>query len=410
MMQNPKISKMNHLMMTQLANVYSDPPKVSRDSSSLLASLEGYNLDPVVSQIYENDGSASPPILMFNGTIAMPYRGVTYNIPVNIYLPPNYPARPPVAYVRPTSTMMVKKGHPHVAQADGKIYMPYLHQWTPRFNLNDLIINMSSVFSADPPVVSKPVQPPSYFAATTYTQPAQTQPPQQQHQPTYQSQQSAEEIRLAQEISQREEEERKKREEEMQKKKMQAYQDQVLNEKKTEINTKISSSLHFHENSAKTEIYTCLYDMARMKRAEDTTLSDDHPDSQFKLLRDQKQKLENYNEQLDIQTEQLRDFVEKLKSQKEGSSGMDYKNPESVDSIAVPDNIHSRQMLELCAENAAISDLMYFLDKALARGTIPLDVHLKQIRRLAKKQFLVKAHLLKVGQVVSKEHSQRKLI
>ena len=77
MMQNPKISKMNHLMMTQLANVYSDPPKVSRDSSSLLASLEGYNLDPVVSQIYENDGSASPPILMFNGTIAMPYRGVS---------------------------------------------------------------------------------------------------------------------------------------------------------------------------------------------------------------------------------------------------------------------------------------------------------------------------------------------
>ena len=388
-------------MMTQLAGVYSDPPKVSRDSSSLLASLEGYNLDPVVSQIYENDGSASPPILMFNGTIPMPYRGVTYNIPVNIYLPPNYPARPPVAYVRPTSTMMVKKSHPHVAQADGKIYMPYLHQWTPRFNLIDLIINMSSVFSADPPVVSKPVQPPSYFSATTtFTQPAQNQP-------TYQSQQSAEEIRLAQEISQREEEERKKREEEMQKKKMQAYEDQIINEKKTEINTKISSTLHYHENGVKTEIYTCLYDMVRMKRAEETTLSDDHPDSQFKLLRDQKEKLENYKEQLDTQTEQLKNFVETLKSQKEGSSGMDWKNPESVDNIAVPNNIHSRQMLELSAENAAITDLMYFLDKALAKGTIPLDVHLKQIRRLAKKQFLVKAHLLKVGQVVSKEYSQK---
>ena len=86
------------------------------------------------------------------------------------------------------------------------------------------------------------------------------------------------------------------------------------------------------------------------------------------------------------------------------------QEPKDADMIALPDNIHSQQMLQLSAENQAISDLMYFLDRALVKGTLPLDLHLKQIRKLAKKQFLVRAHLLKVGQVVTQEKSQCKIV
>jgi ESCRT-I complex subunit TSG101 len=60
-------------------------------------------------------------------------------------------------------------------------------------------------------------------------------------------------------------------------------------------------------------------------------------------------------------------------------------------------------MLNLSAENQSINDALYFLDKALADHNFPLDDHLRAVRKLTKKQFLVKAHLLKIGQVKASE-------
>jgi ESCRT-I complex subunit TSG101 len=47
-------------------------------------------------------------------------------------------------------------------------------------------------------------------------------------------------------------------------------------------------------------------------------------------------------------------------------------------------------MLELSAETAAIDDTIYFLDRALVRGNITLDVFLKEVRKLSKRQFMAK--------------------
>ena len=77
----------------------------------------------------------------------------------------------------------------------------------------------------------------------------------------------------------------------------------------------------------------------------------------------------------------------------------------NVDGLVLPTTyIHSGQMLELSAENAAISDARFFLDQGLERGTINLAVYLKTVRKLAK--FLVKVHLFKINQCEESSSSQ----
>jgi ESCRT-I complex subunit TSG101 len=65
-----------------------------------------------------------------------------------------------------------------------------------------------------------------------------------------------------------------------------------------------------------------------------------------------------------------------------------------VDLMALPADTYSAQMLALTAESAAIDDCIYFLDTALVRGRIPLDVYLKEVRRLSKRQFLAKVRYI----------------
>ena len=95
--------------------------------------------------------------------------------------------------------------------------------------------------------------------------------------------------------------------------------------------------------------------------------------------------------------EQLESFIVEAESYKKTSKEKD------VDDLALPADIHSAQMLVLSAESAAIIDALYFLEKALSENKISLEVHLKAVRRLARRQFLIKAHLLKIGSVKAAE-------
>ena len=54
--------------------------------------------------------------------------GVTYNIPVCIWLQENHPYVPPLVFVKPTNTMAIKTSQ-HV-DSSGKVYHPYIHEWT----------------------------------------------------------------------------------------------------------------------------------------------------------------------------------------------------------------------------------------------------------------------------------------
>ncbi|MCO5586655.1 hypothetical protein L7F22_040597 [Adiantum nelumboides] len=60
-----------------------------------------------------NDGT-SANLLQVEGTVPMTFHGVSYNIPVIIWLLESYPKAPPRVFVSPTKDMIIKRPHKHV--------------------------------------------------------------------------------------------------------------------------------------------------------------------------------------------------------------------------------------------------------------------------------------------------------
>ncbi|KAE8216563.1 hypothetical protein CF327_g210 [Tilletia walkeri] len=115
-------------------------------------------------EVYTHDDGRSQLLLELTGTIPIQYKGNTYHIPVSFWIPHGYPREPPIVYVTPTTTMLVRKGK-HV-DPNGRVSVDYLDVWSRKpeaCNLIDLIHACREIFSQQPPVYAKP--PPS--AATT---------------------------------------------------------------------------------------------------------------------------------------------------------------------------------------------------------------------------------------------------
>ena len=408
-----------------LAGAFRDPSRVSRDASSLLNSLAGRHLHPEASSFVENDGN-NVRSLSLKGTITMVYRGATYNVPIDLHLPPAYPVRPPVIYVRPVSTMMIKEGHRHVA-ADGMVYMPYLHSWRPHSHtLIDACQNMSSIFGNEPPVFAKPAgyRNPAPAAATARPTPpryediaARSPAPAPAPAPapvaggfsdifakfstsafgnssstttTGNNTISAEEriaaeaaeankvVEIARAADAKEEQEKR-----------------LTLEARNRLTEKSRDILNTYRNVAGEDISDCVKDQLLLDKAK--AFVSDGENGQIAYLTKRKEALEVYHKELDKGIQKLTAFVKSAEEEKSS------KKEVSVDELAVPGDIHSAQMLVLSAENAAINDALYFLDKALADSRISLHDHLIAVRKLTKTQFLARAHLLKIGQVKASE-------
>ena len=116
---------------------------------------------------------------------------------------------------------------------------------------------------------------------------------------------------------------------------------------------------------------------------------------QMEYLTQTKASLEQFHSQLDVSIAQLQECITQAEQEQASQAEL------PVDELAIPGDVHSAQMLVLSAENAAINDALFFLDKGLEKEVIPLEEHLQAVRKLAKRQFLIKAHLLKIGQLVA---------
>lgn len=78
-----------------------------------------------------NDGS-SQTLLVLEGTIPVTYLNTVYNIPVAIFLRQDHPHTSPMVYVRPTSTMQIKKSES--VDNNGLVTLPVLKEWNVRFS------------------------------------------------------------------------------------------------------------------------------------------------------------------------------------------------------------------------------------------------------------------------------------
>jgi ESCRT-I complex subunit TSG101 len=349
---------------------YSNPARVLKDSSSLTSV---YRTLQASKELYFSPQGQPMDLVTFKGTVAMFYKGAQYNIPVDMYLPYDYPNRPPMIYVRPTQGMQLKSGHKHVDR-EGLVYLPYLSDWRGSCNLVTCCQHCSNVFGVEPPVYAKgqgqaqtqaqpqpQPQPPSYDRVSRGEAQAQARPP-----PSYNSVSAATTTasmgsgggggdgggKTIDTLT----------------RKIQAHLSSFYNDSRTTISASLKQQQKLNKGGEQlTQLHTQL---RRLK--DDLTLA---------------------NSDLDKRTEALEAAL------KEREARRDDKVDPDLMVVGFDDN--SAKMLGLVAQVASAEDCIYWIDRAVNNGTVGCEDSLKEIRKIARRQFLAKAHIKKIVEGVT---------
>ncbi|EFJ09912.1 hypothetical protein SELMODRAFT_129226 [Selaginella moellendorffii] len=296
-----------------------------------------------------NDGRQAN-LLQADGTIPMYYQDVKYNIPVTIWLTEPYPRKPPLVYVSPTRDMIIKPRH-RLVDASGMVSVPYLQQWVfPRSNLVELVQNLSLHFGHDPPLYSRPNSPPPTSAAPIPYPPPYYQQQQQQQQPSTRTEDPASVF------------------------------------KRNAVNTlvaRVQQDVVSLRSSFEVEMDELFSVQASLnKRAEQ--------------LGKHLQELQHEKEGLEQQLQLLLTNTDVLETWLQSNDGPNASGDMNIDEAFEPCDVLSRQMLEASAEDLAIEDVLYSLDKAVQEGVITAEVYLRHVRMLARDQFFYRATSAKV--------------
>lgn len=120
-------------------------------------------------------------LLSLYGTVPTTVNSTQYRIPVEIWLPKQYPLEAPFAYVTPTDSMVIQPGN-HV-DANGRCYHPYISYWRNEdsdASLLGMIRVLQQVFAREPPVYARRTPAPASASAIS---PASFNAPPSQSQP-----------------------------------------------------------------------------------------------------------------------------------------------------------------------------------------------------------------------------------
>ncbi|KAJ4912016.1 Protein ELC-like [Raphanus sativus] len=327
----------------------------------LLTLISSYSsLEPKTATFTHNDGR-SAILLQADGTVPMPYQGVSYNIPVVVWLLESYPRDPPRVYVNPTRDMIIKRPHSNVSPS-GLVSLPYLHAWVyPSSNLLDLAAQLSSAFSRDPPLYSQRRPPPqsSPSIGSGYSRPSPSPPigsgyarppPPSYHQQQQQTDDAAE-----------------------------VYKRNAIN-KLVEM---VHVDLVTMRSAREAEAEGLLSLQATLERREGELARG------LREMVSEKETLEQELQVVSMNTDVLDSWVR----ENQGRSKTDL---DDVDSAFVCLETMSRQMLECTASDLAIDDAVYAMDKSFRDGVLPFDQYLRSVRLLSREQFFHRAKAEKV--------------
>ncbi|KAK4877244.1 hypothetical protein RN001_009750 [Aquatica leii] len=345
-----------------------------------------------------NDGTPME-LVNLNGTIPVRYKGNVYNIPICIWIMDTHPNNAPICYVKPTSDMSIKVSM--FVDQNGKIYLPYLHDWVPTSSdLLGLIQVMIVTFGEQPPVFAKPKdempyphssfmpQPPasgggSFMPYPTPYPPASgfggyppPYPPTNTGFPQYPNYSTS-------------------------------YQPYLPTnfDKQPAMQTNLGGTGTIKEEHIRESLLTAIEEklMRRMKehfqqsQAELETLRRTHEE-----LKQGKAKLDAILSRLEKEENDLNKNITLLQD-KEQELDKAIERLSNQESIDVDDAVITtaplyKQLLNAFAEEAALEDAIYYMGEALRRGVIDLDVFLRQVRTLSRKQFMLRALMQKCRQ------------
>ncbi|KAM7357527.1 tumor susceptibility gene 101 [Cochliomyia hominivorax] len=399
--------------IAKLLSKYKHVNATKKDVIDVLANYRSlsYNLQKFVF----NDGN-SKDLFHLQGTIPVVFKNNTYYIPISITLMDTHPMNAPMCFVKPTPNMLIKVSM--YVDHNGRIYLPYLHDWQPHSSdLLSLIQVMIVTFGEHPPVYSVrkdqqqtttpyptgffnqqpggvpnpttnsatggsyplpyptaggafPPYPGSYMPYPSSSGNAMPQPTpggggyppymptppmpgyNSGYNPTNPSSTGTitEEHIKASLISAVEDKLRRRLQEK-------------VNQYQAEIDTLNRTKQELVEGSTKIDSI-----IARLQR-EEVELQ-----KNINILRDKEQELEKSLETL------------------ENSEGID---PDEAVTTTAP---LYKQLLNAYADEAATEDAIYYLGEALRSGVIDLEIFLKHVRQLSRKQFILRAIMQKCRQ------------
>ncbi|XP_047337336.1 protein ELC-like [Impatiens glandulifera] len=346
------------------------------------------SLLPKSASYTHNDGRAVN-LLQAEGTVPVPFQGITYNIPIVLWLMESYPRHPPLVYVNPTRDMVIKRPHPFV-NPSGVVSIPYLQNWVyPSSNLVDLVRNLSHFFGQDPPLYSQrrpnqnPIQSPNpnNFSPS----PVPTSNPANIARPaipprTYPQSPYGGSGRIMPQS--------------------QSQSPQRLNNAVTDDPNEV-----FKRNAINKLVENLHGDIAAMRKAREAEMEglfsaqavlrqrDQQLSKGLKEMQDEKEGLEQHLQMVLTNADVLEGWL----MENEGKKGV-MKDVNVDDAFEICDPL-SKQMLECTASDLAIEDVVYSLDKAAQEGSIPFDQYLRQVRILSRDQFFHRATASKVRAV-----------
>uniref|UniRef100_A0A8C1G0C0 Tumor susceptibility 101b n=1 Tax=Cyprinus carpio TaxID=7962 RepID=A0A8C1G0C0_CYPCA len=362
-----------------LFKIYKYRDLTARDITNVTSHYK--DLKPVVDNYVFNDGSTKE-LLSLTGTVPVNYRGNVYNIPICLWFLDTYPYNPPICFVKPTSAMMIKTGK-HV-DANGKIYLPYLHEWKPpQSELLGLIQVMVVVFGEEPPVFSRPTTQATYPAFPAAGPPNTSYMPSTPGLPYGQGHSANPGVHKP-----------------IPKK---LYFDTLAN---IFVFCCVSGPTRdgtIGEDTIRASLVSAVSDKLRRRMKEEMDRAQAELDALKRTEEDLKrghQKLEEMVTRLDLEMADVDKNTDLLK-QKDDELTAALKKMENqsenndIDDVILPTAPLYKQILNLYAEENAIEDTIFYLGEALRRDVIDLDVFLKHVRLLSRKQFQLRALMQK---------------
>ncbi|KAF7778757.1 hypothetical protein Agabi119p4_3102 [Agaricus bisporus var. burnettii] len=112
--------------------------------------------------VYTFDDGRSHLLLCVHGLLPISYRNASYNIPIAVWITREYPRHPPIAYVVPSTDLVVKASR--AVDVSGRCNLEYMQQWERKSegcSLSALLDAMQDLFSREPPLYAKPRAAPS---------------------------------------------------------------------------------------------------------------------------------------------------------------------------------------------------------------------------------------------------------
>lgn len=409
---------------------YKYKDQTRRDISNAIGYFK--ELYPIPEKYNYPDGTIKE-LITLKGTIPVSYKDVRYNIPVQLYLADTHPYLAPICYVRPTPDMSVNVSH--TVQANGRINLPFLNEWNPsQSDLYLLLSLMTMKFNEETPLFSKgsvqnhqpqPYQPQLQLQQRAAANQYQPLPYPSEIRPAYPTQVSSTPYPISNmnpitpypanvmsstnqttpypvtsnpyypmpsNISQPQP----------------SYMKSGSGSNIGQVRPSSASyNSNYSDETIKPEYYrmsliSAIQDKVRMKIFELNSVKQVEIDSLRKVsqdLQDGERTLNGLIHEAEIEADTLQDLTAELKRKSaqanEAINRMQHRDKADIeDAVVTPAPLY-RQIMNLFAEESAIQDLLYYLSQGLQRQTISLDVFLKQVRILSRRQFMVRATMQK---------------